>query len=147
MYHTLIYPDPTHTQQQHQPFIKHLGFGFFKALDHSWSEPTTILIVPILSLVLGFCIKHSVEEKISSHLGDVVNWDMEIKLNEKSGTYKTFLRIKLSLKTTVPNWEAVTESPLGSLTTIDLIWLYDAKFDKEKQTWFAALESKHIYWK
>jgi len=33
--HTLIYPDPTHTQQQHQPFIKHLGFGFFKALDHS----------------------------------------------------------------------------------------------------------------
>jgi len=33
--YTLIYPDPTHTQQQHQPFIKHLGFGFFKALDHS----------------------------------------------------------------------------------------------------------------
>jgi len=32
--HTLIYPDPTHTQQQHQPFIKHLGFGFFKTLDH-----------------------------------------------------------------------------------------------------------------
>lgn len=33
--YTLIYPDPTHTKQQHQPFIKHLGFGFFKALDHS----------------------------------------------------------------------------------------------------------------
>jgi len=31
--HTLFYPDPTQTQQQHQPFIKHLGFGFFKALD------------------------------------------------------------------------------------------------------------------
>jgi len=33
--HTLFYPDPTQPQQQHQPFIKHLGFGFFKALDHS----------------------------------------------------------------------------------------------------------------
>jgi len=31
--HTLFYPDPTQTQQQHQPFIKHLGFGFFKAVD------------------------------------------------------------------------------------------------------------------
>jgi len=33
--HTLFYPDLTQTQQQHQPFIKHLGFGFFKTLDHS----------------------------------------------------------------------------------------------------------------
>jgi len=33
--YTLIYPDPTHTQQQLQSFIKHLGFGFFKAFDHS----------------------------------------------------------------------------------------------------------------
>jgi len=33
--HILFYPDPTQTQQQQQPFIKHLGFGFFKALDHS----------------------------------------------------------------------------------------------------------------
>jgi len=33
--HTLIYPDLTQTHQQHQSFIKHLGFGFFKALDHS----------------------------------------------------------------------------------------------------------------
>jgi len=32
---TLIYPDPTQTQQQYQSFIKHLGFGFFKALDHT----------------------------------------------------------------------------------------------------------------
>jgi len=31
---TLFYPDPTQTQQQYQPFVKHLGFGFFKALDH-----------------------------------------------------------------------------------------------------------------
>jgi len=31
----LFYPDPSQTQQQHQPFIKHNGFGFFKALDHS----------------------------------------------------------------------------------------------------------------
>jgi len=29
----LNYPDPTQTQQQHQPFIKHIEFGFFKALD------------------------------------------------------------------------------------------------------------------
>ena len=34
MDHTLFYWDPTHTQQQHQPFMKHLGFGFFKS---SWS--------------------------------------------------------------------------------------------------------------
>jgi len=33
-FNTFIYPNLTHTQQQHQPFIKHLGFGFFKALDH-----------------------------------------------------------------------------------------------------------------
>jgi len=33
--HSLFYLDPTQTQQQHQPFIKHLGFGFFKAHDHS----------------------------------------------------------------------------------------------------------------
>jgi len=33
--YTLIYPDPSDTQQQLQPFIKHLGFGFFKALDRS----------------------------------------------------------------------------------------------------------------
>jgi len=33
--HILFYPDPSQTQQQHQPFIKHFGFGFFKALDHS----------------------------------------------------------------------------------------------------------------
>jgi len=33
--HILFYPDPTQTQQQHQPFIKDLGFDFFKALDHS----------------------------------------------------------------------------------------------------------------
>jgi len=35
--HILFYPDPTHKQQQHQhqPFIKHFGFGFFKALNHS----------------------------------------------------------------------------------------------------------------
>jgi len=33
--HTLFYPDPTQTQQQHQPFITHLGFRFFKALNHS----------------------------------------------------------------------------------------------------------------
>jgi len=38
----LIYPDPTHIQQQHRPFIKHLGFGFFKALDHSWSTVSTL---------------------------------------------------------------------------------------------------------
>jgi len=25
--YTLIYPDPTHTQQQHQPLMKHLEFG------------------------------------------------------------------------------------------------------------------------
>jgi len=31
----LFYPDPTQQQQQPQPFNKHLGFGFFKALDHS----------------------------------------------------------------------------------------------------------------
>jgi len=35
MDHILFYPDPTQKQQQHQPFIKHLGFGFFKALYHS----------------------------------------------------------------------------------------------------------------
>jgi len=35
--HILFYPDPTQTQQQHQPFIKHLGFGFFKAHDHPLS--------------------------------------------------------------------------------------------------------------
>jgi len=34
--HTLFYPDSTQTQQQHQPFIKHLEFGFFKAHDHTW---------------------------------------------------------------------------------------------------------------
>ena len=33
--HILFYPEPTQKQQQHQPFIKNLGFGFFKALDHS----------------------------------------------------------------------------------------------------------------
>jgi len=33
--HILLYPDPTQTQQQHQPSIKHFGFEFFKALDHS----------------------------------------------------------------------------------------------------------------
>jgi len=42
--HTLIYPNPTHTQQQHQPFIKHLGFGFFKALDHSLSTISPYLM-------------------------------------------------------------------------------------------------------
>jgi len=31
----LNYPDPTQTQQQHQPFIKHIGYVFFKALDQS----------------------------------------------------------------------------------------------------------------
>jgi len=36
-------------------------------------SPTTRSTVPILSLVLEFCIKHSVEEKISSHLSDAVN--------------------------------------------------------------------------
>ena len=40
--HTLIYLDLTHTQQQHQSFIKHLGFGFFKSLDHSWSKSPPI---------------------------------------------------------------------------------------------------------
>jgi len=34
--HALFYPDPTQTQQQHQPFIKHLEFGFFKALDQQY---------------------------------------------------------------------------------------------------------------
>ena len=38
----LNYPDPTQTQQQHQPFIKHIGFGFFKALDHSWSTVASL---------------------------------------------------------------------------------------------------------
>jgi len=33
--HIPIYPDPSQTQQQHQSFIKHFGFGFFKALNHS----------------------------------------------------------------------------------------------------------------
>jgi len=33
--HILFYLDPTQAHQQHQPFIKHFGFGFFKALDHS----------------------------------------------------------------------------------------------------------------
>jgi len=42
--HTLFYPDPTQTQQQHQPFIKHLGFGFFKALDHSLSTISPYLM-------------------------------------------------------------------------------------------------------
>jgi len=31
----LFYPDPTQTQQQHQPFVKNFGFEFFKALDNS----------------------------------------------------------------------------------------------------------------
>ena len=42
--HTLFYPDPTHTKQQHQPFIKHLGFGFFKEHDHSWSTNSPYLM-------------------------------------------------------------------------------------------------------
>jgi len=33
--HILFYPDPSQTQQQHHPFIKHFGFGFYKALDYS----------------------------------------------------------------------------------------------------------------
>jgi len=36
-------------------------------------SPATRSTVPILSLVLEFCIRHSVEEKISSHLSDAVN--------------------------------------------------------------------------
>ena len=62
----------------------------------------TSSIVPILSLVMEFYIKHSAEEKISSHLSDVINQDIEIKLMEKFGTYKTFFRTNLLLKKTLP---------------------------------------------
>ena len=51
---------------------------------------------------MEFYIKHSTEEKISSHLSDVVNGDIEIKLKEKFGTYKTFFKTNLLLKKTVP---------------------------------------------
>jgi len=59
---------------------------------------------------------------------------MDIKLKEKSGTYKTFSRIKFSLKKIVPEQEAITEFPLASLMVMSLICLYDVKCDKEKQT-------------
>jgi len=84
-------------------------------------KPSTISTVPILSLVLEFYIKHSVGEKISSHLRDADNCDMEIKLKEKSGTYKTFLRMNFSLKKTITKQESITKFPLGSLIIIGLI--------------------------
>jgi len=55
-------------------------------------------------------------------------------LKEKSGTYKTFSRINFLLKKTVPEQEAITKFPLGSLMAMGLICLYDVKFDKENQT-------------
>ena len=45
---------------------------------------------------------------------------MEIKLKEKSGTYKTFLRMNFSLKEIVPGQKVITEFPLGSLIVIGL---------------------------
>ena len=62
--HTLFYPDPTHTQQQHQPFIKHLGFGFFRALDHSWStisspEPDSVCCLFNFSFIIFFLTNHN----------------------------------------------------------------------------------------
>jgi len=59
---------------------------------------------------------------------------MDIKLKEKSGTYKTFSKIRFLLKKIVAEHEAITEFPLGSLMVMGLIFLYDVKFDKEKQT-------------
>jgi len=70
---------------------------------------------------MKFCIKYSVGKKISSHLRDVFNWDMEIRLKEKSGTYKPFLRMNFSLKKIVLEQEAITKFPLGSLIVIGLI--------------------------
>ena len=49
--HTLIYLDPTHTQQQHQSFIKHFGFGFFKALDQSWSTEISRKVINTPKLI------------------------------------------------------------------------------------------------
>ena len=58
---------------------------------------------------------------------------MDIKLKEKYGTYKTFSRIIFLLKKTMPKSEAITKFPLGSLMVMDLICLYDVKFEKEKK--------------
>jgi len=46
---------------------------------------------------MEFCIKNLVGENISSHLREET-LDIEIRLKEKSATYKTFVTMNLSLK-------------------------------------------------
>jgi len=40
----LNYPDPTQTQQQHQPFIKDIGFGFFKIPNQIFGDPIFLVL-------------------------------------------------------------------------------------------------------
>jgi len=100
------------------------------------------LTKPIFSLARLSCISHWVEEKIILQFRCNESLEVDIKLNEKWGTYRKSLRWNLLLKMIVPEYSAYTWLPLGRLMRISLIFLYVVKADKTMHTWSVAPESR-----
>ena len=70
--------------------------GFLNSMFSKIWKPTTISIVPTLFLVLKSCITQQESEKINSQFREV-SCDMDLRLKENFGIYKTSLRQNLSL--------------------------------------------------
>ena len=71
------------------------------------------------------------------------NLDIEIKLKEKAGTYRTENKTIESEMHTSPECVADTWRPLGSLTRIGgFNFVYDLKELRDADTWSVAPESK-----
>ena len=69
-----------------------------------------------------------------------ISLDMDMRLKLKEGMYRTSFNVIEEVRWTVPEWVACTSCPFGNLTRMGLIWLYESKLVKEKETWSVASE-------
>ena len=100
------------------------------------------LPIPIIFQHDRSCMKQKFERKTRQQDRDFVNFLIDIRLNDKKGTQRTFSRTKEDVTWIVPMWVTVTFSPLGNWTKVDMELVILVNKVIEWIVWFVALVSR-----
>ena len=96
------------------------------------------LSTPIVFHYERFGMKQNLERKTRQHDRDLVNLLIDIKLNEKEETHRTFSRTKVDVTWIVPICVTVTLSPLGNWRKVDIELVILVNKVMEWMIWYVA---------
>jgi hypothetical protein len=103
-----------------------------------WNKPPFSLPNPIVYQVSKFWIKQKPARKIKQHFTFLVSLLAEIRLKEKEGTQRTFVRVNVAEILTVPIWVTSANDLLGNFTFLETVAVIDVKKVMELTMWSVA---------